>query len=49
MTEKFEYCHRFYDPVADYMEQLCHDKYITENFKGSHDPVVGYVEKQLIR
>ena len=26
MTEIFGDCHGFYDPVANYMEQPCHDK-----------------------
>ena len=26
-------------------EQPCHDRYITENFAGCHDPVAEYVEK----
>ena len=29
ITKIFEDCPRFYDPMFDYMEQLCHDRYIT--------------------
>ena len=31
--------------MSDYMEQLCHGRYITENFKGFYDPVARQVEK----
>ena len=31
--------------MADYMEQPCHEKQITENFAGFHDPVEEYMEK----
>ena len=44
MIEKFEYFHGFYDLVAEYMENLCHGRYITENFAGCHDQVAKYVE-----
>ena len=41
ITKIFEDCPRVYDPVSDYMEKPCHDRYITENFKGCYDPVAG--------
>ena len=44
MTENFGDCHGFYDTVDDYMEHPRHDKPITENFVGGHDPVVEYVD-----
>ena len=45
MTETFEYCHGFYDPMAEYMEQPCHGRLTTKIFEGCHDPTSGQVEK----
>ena len=44
MTNKFEYCHGFHDPVSEYMEHPYHGRCITNIFKGCHDPVARYVE-----
>ena len=44
MTKKFQDYHGFYDQVVEYMEQLCHGRYITEKKLGFHDSMVEYVE-----
>ena len=39
ITQIFEEFPRVFDPFSDYMEQLCHDRYIIENFKRCYDLV----------